>query len=256
MVNPHWVRLENLVLVAGYAVYVADNFDNPAGNSSWFLQDFQRGEPPFYIEHIYKGVEFADEDPKSLLVFSGGQTRCEAGPKSEAQSYWMVADHFHWWWKMNVKLRATTEEFARNSFENLLFGICRFYECAHRYPSNITVVSWAFKEERFELHREHIGFPKPRFIFKGVNNPVDLAKAKKGEVKTLADFREDPYGTRKNDGEQDKKGKLIKYLGDKRCDRNPFNRQHGYEVSCAELTGLLQHRRKTIYDAGLPWPKE
>lgn len=256
MANPHWEDLDNLILVAGHAVYVADNYDNPASDNNWFLQEFQKGEPAFYIEHIRCGVDLATDDPKSLLVFSGGQTRYEAGPKSEAQSYWLIADHFNWWWRTKVRLRAIAEEFARDSFENLLFGICRFREAVGRYPQKIMVVSWAFKKRRFELHRRAICFPKSRFILKGVNNPIDLTKAEEGEAKAIADFKEDPYGTRKNQGEKDKDGKLIKFLGDKRDYRNLFNRQHGYTVSCPELVNLLLHRGRDYYEGELPWPKE
>lgn len=246
MGNPHWGGLENLVLVAGHAVYVADNFNDPASDNSWFLRVFQRGEPPFYIEHIRNGVDFAADDPKALLVFSGGQTRYEAGPKSEAQSYWMVADHFNWWWRADVRLRATTEEFARDSFENLLFSICRFYECCATYPQKVTVVSWGFKKERFELHRKAIHFPKSRFIFKGVNNPVDLDSAMQGESDAVKLLRHDPYGVK-----EDKD-----YLGDKKRRQNPFNRQQPYLVSCSQLAGLLLHRGPDYFDGELPWPKE
>lgn len=246
MSNPHWQGLENLVLVAGHAVYVADNFNDPAGDDSWFLQAFQKGEPPFYIEHIRNGVVFAADDPKALLVFSGGQTRYEAGLKSEAQSYWMIADHFNWWGKTNVRLRATTEEFARDSFENLLFSICRFYECCAVYPRKVTVVSWGFKEERFELHRKAILFPKPRFVFRGVNNPVDLDNAMQGEKAAVKLFEHDPYGVK-----EDKD-----CLGDKRRRRNPFNRQQPYPVSCSQLVGLLKHRGPDYFDGELPWLKE
>lgn len=256
MGNTRWTRLRNLILVAGHAVYVAPSFDNVADDSNWFLQDFQKGEPPFYIEHIRNGIDLTADDPESLLIFSGGQTRYEAGPKSEAQSYWMIADHMNWWWRTNVRLRATTEEFARDSFENLLFGICGFRETVGYYPRKVTVVSWAFKESRFELHRRAICFPKGSFVFKGVNDPVDLDKAKQGESKAVADFEKDPYGTRKNQGEKDKDGKLIKYLGDKRNDRNPFSRQPPYTVSCEEVRGLLQHLGPDWYTGMVPWPKK
>lgn len=94
MNNKQWDGLEHLIVVACHAVYVSEDFTDPLSDLSWFLQDFQKGEPPFYVEHIRKGVELADNDKKALLVFSGGQTRYEAGPRSEAQSYWMIANHF------------------------------------------------------------------------------------------------------------------------------------------------------------------
>lgn len=53
--------------------------------------------PKAFVEHIRKGIEVTDSDSKALLVFSGGQTRVKAGPKSEAVSYYAVAEHFDWW---------------------------------------------------------------------------------------------------------------------------------------------------------------
>lgn len=235
-----WKQLENLVLVAGHAVYIGHDFLHPEHDRNWFLQSFQRGEPPFYIEHIRAGVDVAGRDASSLLVFSGGQTRREAGPRSEAQSYWNLAEHFRWWSPPEVSERATTEEFARDSFENLLFGICRFKECTGRYPHTIKVVSWTFKEERFGLHRDALRFPQPRFVFHGANQPEDLAGAKAGEAKAIAAFKKDPYGT----GED---------LGRKRADRNPFSRWHPYFVSCAEVNGILRHQGPELYEGELPW---
>lgn len=55
----------------------------------------------------------------------GGKTRGAAGPKSEGESYFFVADHFDWWGKPDLRSRASTEDFARDSFENVLFSICR-----------------------------------------------------------------------------------------------------------------------------------
>lgn len=243
MNNRHWENLKNLILVAGHAVYTADNFVHPADDNNWYLQDFQKGEPPFYIEHIRYGVDLADQDRESLLVFSGGQTRFEAGPRSEAQSYWYIADHFNWWWKTNIKLRATTEEFARDSFENLLFGICRFKECTGQYPNKIIVVSWAFKKDRFAKHRRAIGFPEEKYTFVGVNNPVDLDGAERGERKANKAFEDDPYGIKETpEGTSEEEKKKLGLLGDKTKDRNPFSRQHPYETNCPELKELLAYR--------------
>jgi len=238
----HWEDLNTLILVAGHAVYIGDNFEDPSSDDNWFLQSFQLGEPPFYIEHIKYGVDRASSESRALLVFSGGQTRFEAGPRSEAQSYWMIADHFSWWHRPSVRLRATTEEFARDSFENLLFSICRFKECTGHYPEFIEVVSWAFKHERFELHRNAIKWPANCYKFHGVNNPVDLDGAMKGEAKAVAAFKEDPYGT---------EGQLAK----KRTERNPFNRWPPYSVSCQELVNLLNHKTADgkEFRGKLPW---
>jgi hypothetical protein len=228
------------VLVAGHAVYVADGFSAPAADSSWLLQDFQRGEPPFYIEHMREGVRLAAEDPSALLVFSGGQTRPEAGPRSEALGYWRVTRHSSWWGNANVEPRTATEEFARDSFENLLFGICRFLECTGRPPEKVDVVSWGFKRERFDMHREAVRFPTKPFCFHDVGTPRDLARAEEGEKGTVTLFRADPYGT----GED---------LGHKRVKRNPFRRTPPYGAGCPELAGLLKHRGPGRYRGKLPW---
>src|ERR1017187_805405 len=145
-----WEVLDKLILVAGHAVYVGESLDPPDRDEHWVLKGFQRGEPPQYIEHVRFGVDLAASKPNSLLLFSGGQTRFEAGPRSEGQSYWALANHFLWWEQADVRSRATTEEFARDSFENFLFGIARFRESTGHYPGSIEIVGWKFKSERFD----------------------------------------------------------------------------------------------------------
>ena len=246
-------KLRKLVLVAGHAVYTAEDFTDPLGDGSWYLQDFQKGEAPFYLEHIRTGVELTDDCKKeSLLVFSGGQTRYEAGARSEAQSYWALANHYDWFWRTNVRQRATTEEFARDSFENLLFGICRFHQAAKRMPERVIVVGWRFKEQRFELHRKAIALPDAQYQYIGANDPDDLAEAEKGEDGTYKDFELDPFGIRDtgrpildDDGKviKDKKGKEKRRqgLGETKEQRNPFCRRHPYDVSCTPLKELFDN---------------
>lgn len=66
----------------------------------------------------------------TLLLPKGGKTRGPAGPKSEAESYFFVADHYDWWGKPDLRSRTSTEDFARDSFENIMFSICRYVLCA------------------------------------------------------------------------------------------------------------------------------
>ncbi len=242
-------EVENLIVVAGHAIYIADHFDNPEADANWCLQDFQKGEPPFYIAHIKRGVELATLDPTSLLIFSGGETRAPAGRRSEAASYLRLAEHFTWWQNAPVKERATMETFARDSFENLLFSICRFREVAGRYPLNITLISWAFKARRFDLHRRALRFPKSRFCFVGVNNPIDRLAAERSEQKILKAFSLDPYGIQESPPQASRQNRL----GDKRKARNPFNLRHPYAASCPEIVGLLEHRGLKIYPGEVPW---
>lgn len=215
-------------------------FADPLSDDNWVLLDFQRREAPCYARHVRCGVELAAADPQSLLIFSGGQSRQEAGPISEAYSYFWVAQHFDWFGHRNVAGRSITEEFARDSFENLLFGLCRFKECTGRYPEHASFVSWAFKRERFELHRESIRWPANRFAYAGANDPPEIGQAVEAEARTRAGYIADPYSS----GGQ--------YRA-KREARNPFRRQHGYGASCPELTGLLGHVGPEPYRGPVPW---
>jgi hypothetical protein len=219
--------MNHAVIVAGHAIL--RRFDDIEADASWMLLDFQKGEPKHYIRHVQRGVELAAADPEALLIFSGGQSRIEAGPRSEAQSYFAIADLRGWWGAHDVSRRAITEEFARDSFENLLFGICRFREYAGGYPRHVTLVSWGFKEERFHLHREAIRWPRDRFAYDGPNDPDALDQALRAERNAIRNYTADPYSS------------TEMYVA-KRSERNPFRRQHGYFTSCPEASELLLHK--------------
>jgi hypothetical protein len=240
----HWKRLDKLVLVAGHAVYVGQDRRVAGDDASWILQSYQKGEPPCYVEHIRFGVELAATQPTALLVFSGGQTRLQAGPKSEAQSYWTLAEQFAWWQKADVRGRSTTEEFARDSFENLLFGLARFRECAGHYPDSMEVIGWEFKRERFDLHRRTLKWPvgDERFKYHGVNNPPDLSGSLKGEAKALEAFKLDPFGAEEP-------------LRTKRERRDPFHRSLPYAATCPDIAALLECKpaNKVDLQGKLPW---
>lgn len=68
------------------------------------------------------------------------------------------------------------QEHARDSFENLLFSLCRFYELTGHYPDNLLVIGYEFKHERFsDLHRAALRWPDQRFQF--VGTPALTARA-------------------------------------------------------------------------------
>lgn len=226
------------VIVAGHAVLL--NPAEPASDSSWSLLDFQHGEPPKYIEHVRRGVEIASADPDTILLFSGGQSRFAAGPRSEAQSYWQVAEYYDWFGYPDVRGRCATEEFARDSFENLLFGICRFREIAGEYPEKVDLVSWGFKERRFHLHCQAICWRPDRFRYIQANNPDRLEQALEAEAANTARYVADPYSA-------------GPHFRAKRDSRNPFRRQHGYFTSCPELADLLHHQGPQLFTGSLPW---
>ena len=231
-------HLDHAIVVAGHAVL--KHFRDPLLDENWSLLDFQKGEGPCYAGHVRCGVETAAADPRSLLLFAGTQSRAEAGPRSEAQSCLWIAQHYEWFGAPEVAARAVTEEFSRDSFENLLFGICRFKEFTGAYPSRVSFVSWNFKEGRIELHREAIRWPKERFRYVGANNPPEIAQALAAEASTRASYIADPYSG-------------TPALRAKRDSRNLFRLQHGYFTSCPELAGLFRHTGPQLYEGDLPW---
>ncbi|CAG8435840.1 13395_t:CDS:2 [Rhizophagus irregularis] len=242
-------NLKNLIIVTGHAIYLGGSNNHEIGNDeeneeNWILEDYQKGngQVKAFINHVKKGIELVKENDESLLIFSGGQTRPSAGPRSEAQSYYILAQ------SLNLNLSSTinsttslntriiTEEYARDSYENLLFSICRFNEYTNSYPRNITVIGFQFKKKRFsELHRFALKFPLDRFNYIGIDpdNTSPLGRF----------VGEDLYGCH---------GKLL----DKKLTRNPYRRSHPYQISCPELSPLLNYcpeDRIQLYPDTLPW---
>lgn len=209
----------------------------------WVLQAFQQGEGPYYIEHIHAGVEITATDPSALLIFSGGQTRY---PHiiSEAQGYHNLATLFNFWGHDYIASRTTTEEFARDSYDNVLFSLARFLECTGNFPSKLTIISWAFKRKRFEHHCITVAWPVSKFSFVGIGTPDDLQSALTAEARTLHDFKADNTGYGKDGGP----------LGKKKMARNPYRRQHGYASSCPSLAPLLDWTETTAFAKDqAPW---
>lgn len=91
-------KLQNLVMVAGHSVYTSSNCGKIDKEDSWFLESYQKnaGQASTFVTHIHEGIEIVAKDDSALLLFSGGETRRDAGPRSEAQSYWAVADLKGW----------------------------------------------------------------------------------------------------------------------------------------------------------------
>lgn len=236
-----WDQAERLIVVAGHAVYLGRGDDrDPLSDAAWYLHDFQTGEAPYYAAHIKRGVELAaDGNARPLLMFSGGQTRGEIGPRGEAQSYWEAADYCGWWGMGAVAGRATTEEFARDSLENLLYSVCRFYECARRFPRTVTVVGWAFKARRFDLYRRWLRWPETDFTYVGDDDPPRADEARRSEREVVTAL-----------ARGDSSSSLAK-----RNARNPFARHHPYETSCPALTEALRHFavRESPFEGPLPW---
>lgn len=241
-------------MVAGHSVTVSGDLqDADHDEKDWFLLEYQKGKglPETIVGHIKRGIDEADKDPDSLLIFSGGETRAATGPITEATSYFNVADAMKLWPEgkaSSVRARTVTEEFATDSFQNLMFSICRFREVTGNYPTKITVISFTFKEWRFEnLHATALGWPLEKFNYIGVDPPsstgFDLEASTRGEQENAAKpFEKDPYGCH------------TPVLQEKRKARNPFSRTPPYELTCPEMKSLLKYCGPKLFPKEeLPW---
>lgn len=108
--------------------YIGDGFD--AGEDQWILQDFQRsnaetgkpGEHETFIAHILTGALMVEQRPRALLVFSGGMTAHSTF--TEAEGYEKVFHRLGSRWESFN--RYELENWATDSYQNLLFSILRF----------------------------------------------------------------------------------------------------------------------------------
>ena len=151
------------------------------------------------------------------------------------------------WWR-----HASGEIFVAHYCKNLLvvrsFSICRFYEVTGQYPLKISVVSFSFKQRRFEeMHAPALHWPANQFNYIGVDPDAstgfDLAASTQGEMETaLQPFATDPYGCH------------SPALQEKRQLRNPFARTAPYDLSCPDMKELFHFcGRQRIPEEHIPW---
>jgi hypothetical protein len=230
--------MNHLVLVPGHAVW--SGAGDPRDSSTWFLKPHQSREARFFLEHLRAGVQIAARDPLALLVLSGAATDAAAAPRTEARGYFDAAERLAWFGCPAVRLRAALEEWALDSFLNLLYALCRFREIAGSYPLRITVAGWGFKSRRFAvLHRAALRWRRP-FEALAVNDPEDLPQAVEREADTFRRWEADPYGA-------------FPPLSAKRLARAHAPGAPSYARSCPELAALLNHKGPSLFDGPLPW---
>lgn len=243
-----WSGARHLIMVAGHSVYIGASrtAEDVEREENWYLESYQKGQLKTMLSHIRRGTDLAADDNASLLVFSGGETRATAGPRSEASSYWEAANALGYFDRGTVRARSLLEVQARDSLENLLFSVARFRQASGRYPESITVVSFGFKQRRFtELHRAALRFPQSRFHYVGLDPPHLRTDVLASELShSSKPFEFDPYGCGRSE------------LTDKREARNPFRRgapAAAYVSSCPEIAPLLEHCLPSYFAGPLPW---
>ncbi len=98
-----------------------------------------------FEKQLRQSVQAMEDGHHDILIISGGYTKTEI-EKSEARGM------LDWAIDLNLKIspnQILLEEFARDSFENVLFSICRFHEYYDYFPQSLTVCSWESKRTRF-----------------------------------------------------------------------------------------------------------
>jgi len=143
---------------------------DPSLESSWILQPFQSSNPTTnkvsehntFLQHIHTGFSLLSE-ASNFLIFSGGRTNPSI-PYSEAKSYssalktTLPSQPIPF--SREIK-RWSTEDESTDSFQNILFSICRFRTLVGCYPDSITLITHEFKETRFmvssPLDFDHVG---------------------------------------------------------------------------------------------------
>lgn len=215
--------LSHLILIPGHSIQQCNDLDALERNTNdcWYLLDYQRGQHRLHLEFIKAGIAQSEQDPNSMLIFSGGKTREAVGPISEADSYKQAALLYMQSLKRPFNTnRWAVEEFARDSFENLAFSLCLFKQASGNYPEKITVIGFPFKEPRFrDLHWPTI----QKYLDQDVQIEFDYVGVhlegynQHGLIdRAYPLFQRDPLGQ-------------SGVLAEKRRERNPFRQQHSYD---------------------------
>lgn len=211
----------------------------------WFLAPFQlEGQDHLcFKQHILKGIDIVKHDDSSILMPSGGKTKSDT-ELSESESYMNLLSCLMSSDVKNYASRIVPEKYARDSFENVIFLICKFYEVTGKYPEKITIIGFEFKRSRFLKNHlsQALSYPIENVEYIG-NSPTPPEEIKESYFKELDQsecnfavnlFENDWYGT---------KDPLLK----KKLGRNPFNQKNTYN----ETNPLLSQFVEAISDSSM-----
>ncbi|KKA30507.1 hypothetical protein TD95_002083 [Thielaviopsis punctulata] len=239
--------MSHLVVVCCHGIWTGGPA-NGFNEEEWLIAPFQKDETPTFIDHIKAGLRTVAEDGEAILYFSGGPTRPET-KLSEAQSYFNLAAANAFFSLLpaddtSILARIRTESRALDSYYNILFCLTAFYTAQRRWPTQITVISHAFKKLRLiDHHCVAIGFPLDRVRFVGIDPPAMEAalatgsgdcgtqKSVGGVSLALDQWALDPHG-------------IGAELAGKRRRRNPWDVAQGVfenAVDC-KMSGLVTMR--------------
>ncbi|KIV99553.1 uncharacterized protein PV09_08853 [Verruconis gallopava] len=198
----------HLVVLCCHAVYHGTHGRDPRKEENWALKPFQRGtdtkagEHETFLQHAFAAVQLRNE--RSLVVFSGGPTDDAYPDLSEARSYLNAFEH----WadaigyapSRDVLDGIALEEAATDSYQNVLFSILVFRRRTGHYPTSMTIITHAFKNDRFlRLHAKALKWPADRVKVLGINPPFTIAELESTEAgekrNGFGPWETDLYGT-------------------------------------------------------------
>jgi hypothetical protein len=173
-------QFTHLVVLCCHAVYHGPAGSDPRKEENWALKPFQRGtdtksgEHETFLQHAFTAVQLQNDH--TLVAFSGGPTDEGYLQLSEAQSYLNAFQD----WVAKIGYAASKgvienillEEAATDSYQNVLFSVLAFRRQTGYYPRYLTIVTHAFKNERFlHLHAKALRWPADRVKVLGINPP-------------------------------------------------------------------------------------
>jgi len=150
-----------------------------------------------YEQQLRESFRLLNDGSYDILVISGGYTKPET-EKSEARGMLDWADELE---LPRQKGALLLEEYAKDSFENLLFSICRFFQFFGEFPEVVHSCTWKFNAERFGILARQIFLPRFQVI------PVGRRVGEEDISRKWAKLaEEDPFYTKQ-------KGSKTKYQG-------------------------------------------
>jgi len=177
-----------MVITAGHAIY---------RDGVW--HGGFKGEDAFYARHVEVGLQLVNDGHYDYWIPSGGPTRpafeSQTGGISEAEGLLNYAVEHHLCAASDERI--VPEVWARDSMENLFFGILALHRKTGAWPSRVGVVSWSSKGLRYHLIASGMRLGG-RIVFHGVGDypaQADLERACAAEARfnaTIVDLSRTP----------------------------------------------------------------
>lgn len=242
--------MNHLVIVPCHGIWKGPKNGTKSGENQleWYLAPFQLegNDHLCFKQHLLDAVGLVDNH--TAIVISGGKTKKELD-KSEAQSYYDLLQEISQKSLESILL----EEYARDSFENVIFLLARFHQQYHQFPKYITIIGFEFKRKRFLTNHLHqaLGWDLNTVKYIGnaptpeTNDRQYFQELEQSEYDfAVKYFEQDWYGC---------KDPLLK----KKVSRNPFNQNHNYGQTNPQLFEFFeavhnQLENETI-KRKLPW---